>query len=359
MVTICVRGADNYDGLRGDGLDFVLLDEFASMSLEAWTEVLRPALADKQGGALFTGTPQGHNHFYDLFEAAQERPQWATFQFTTEQGGNVSREELEGAKHEMDERIYRQEFQGCFENLGVGRVYYAFDRRHNLRKLKYAPKLPLFWALDFNIGVCCSVIGQIANGTVCVLDELILPNSNTPDACEEFLERTRAWTSPPEMPTDLGEEAQQYLDDLERASQPRPLLTNVYGDATGNQMRTSASRTDWQTIKNFLSLHPSRFRAGFNVPSANPPVKDRINCVNAVLKNLSGEHRLLIDPKCKHLIRDLEQVRWKADPYGNSLAELDKSDPMRTHVSDALGYLIAREFPMQQPRGEQAGPMLC
>jgi len=81
--------------------------------------------------------------------------------------------------------------------------------------------------------------------------------------------------------------------------------------------------------------------------------------VNAVLKNLSGEHRLLIDPKCKHLIRDLEQVRWKADPYGNSLAELDKSDPMRTHVSDALGYLIAREFPMRQPRGEQAGPMLC
>lgn len=77
--TICVRGADNYDALRGDGLNFVLLDEFACMAPEAWTEVLRPALADKQGRALFTGTPQGHNHFYDLFEAAQERPQWGRF----------------------------------------------------------------------------------------------------------------------------------------------------------------------------------------------------------------------------------------------------------------------------------------
>jgi hypothetical protein len=70
--TICVRGADNYESLRGDGLDFLVLDEFASMarSLEA---VLRPALADKQGRALFIGTPRGR-HFYDLFEAAQGRP---------------------------------------------------------------------------------------------------------------------------------------------------------------------------------------------------------------------------------------------------------------------------------------------
>src|ERR1700674_2006880 len=116
---ISLRGADNYDSLRGDGLDFIVLDEFASMALEAWTEVLRPALADKQGRALFIGTPRGHNHFFDLYEAAQERPGWATFQFTTEQDGNVTREELESATHEMDERTYLQEFCARFENLGV------------------------------------------------------------------------------------------------------------------------------------------------------------------------------------------------------------------------------------------------
>jgi hypothetical protein len=126
--TISLRGADNYDALRGDGLDFIVLDEYASMAPAAWTEVLRPALADKQGGALFIGTPRGHNHFYDLYEAAQNQPHWAAFQYTTEQGGNVTPEELEIATHELDERTFRQEFRASFENLGVGLAYYARSR---------------------------------------------------------------------------------------------------------------------------------------------------------------------------------------------------------------------------------------
>jgi hypothetical protein len=130
-------------------------------------------------------------------------------------------------------------------------------------------------------------------------------------------------------------------------------------DATGEQRRTSASRTDWQIVKDFFGRHPDRFRAYFRVPSANPPVKDRVNCVNALLRNQAGQNRLRVDQSCKHLIQDFEQVCWKADPHGNPLADLDKSDPMRTHVSDAVGYLAAREFPMRPQRGERAGPMLC
>jgi hypothetical protein len=80
------------------------------------TQVLRPALSDRLGGALFIGTPHGRNHFWNVYEAAQNQPHWATFQFTTEQGGNVSREELESATHELDEHTYRQEFQASFEN---------------------------------------------------------------------------------------------------------------------------------------------------------------------------------------------------------------------------------------------------
>jgi hypothetical protein len=128
----------------------------------------------------------------------------------------------------------------------------------------------------------------------------------------------------------------------------------IHGDATGEQRRSSASRTDWQIVKDFFGRYQDRYRANLRIPSANPPVKDRINCVNAMLHNHAGEHRLLIDPRCKHLIKDLEQVCWKVDPHGNPLAELDKSDPMRTHVSDAVGYWIAREFPMRAPRRARA-----
>ncbi len=67
---------------------------------------------------------------------------------------------------------------------------------------------------------------------------------------------------------------------------------------------------------------------------------------------------MLIDESCKHLIQDFEQVSWKADPQGNSLANLNKSDPMRTHMSDAVGYYVALEFPMRPIRGERPGPAL-
>jgi hypothetical protein len=189
--TICVRGADNYESLRGDGLDLLVLDEYASIAPEAWTEVLRPALADKQGRALFIGTPQGHNHFFDLYEAAQERPNWATFQYTTEEGGNVSSEELESATHEMDERTYRQEFEARFETLGVGRAYHAFDREHNVKNYRFNPQLGVCWSLDFNMNPLCSVLVQATQGMVVVLEELILPDFKHPRRLRRVVEPDR------------------------------------------------------------------------------------------------------------------------------------------------------------------------
>jgi Terminase large subunit, T4likevirus-type, N-terminal len=177
--TIALRGADNYDSLRGDGLDFVVLDEFASMSSALWPEIVRPSLSDRQGRALFTGTPHGFNHFYDLVQIAQGRQDWATFQFTTEQGGNVPVWELEQAADEMDERTWRQEFRASFETSGQGLVYYAFDRSQNVRSLDYDPRYPLCWSLDFNVNPMCSVIGQNIGDEIHVVDEMILMQSNT------------------------------------------------------------------------------------------------------------------------------------------------------------------------------------
>jgi hypothetical protein len=183
----------------------------------------------------------------------------------------------------------------------------------------------------------CSVLAQFNDTQVHILEEMIQPDSNTLAACEEFLNRTAKWNS------------------------GHPLKVLVYGDATAEQRRTSASRTDWQIVKDFFGRYRDRFEVSFRVPSANPPVKDRINCVNAKLRNHAGEHRLFVHPSCKHLIQDFEQVCWKADPHGNPLAELDKSDPMRTHVSDAVGYLVAHEFSMRTVRrcGEMGGTPPC
>ena len=314
--TICLLGADNYDSLRGNGLDFLVLDEYASISKEAWPEVLRPALADKMGRALLIGTPRGHDHFYDLYESAQAQDHWQTFQFTTEEGENVRPEEIACATKELDERTYRQEFQASFENVSAGRVYYAFDRAGNIEKVDYNPRLPLFWSLDFNVNPMCSVVGQRDGNWLQVLDEMFLPDSNTQAACIEFHKRVARWG--------------------------RRLVVNLFGDASGNGRHTSASRTDWQIVREVLAGYG--YNVHSRVPAANPPVKDRVNCVNALLCNHAGERRLIIDGACKELIKDLEQVTWDGDSP-------DKSDGKRSHLSDALGYVVSQEFGMRQPGG--------
>ena len=328
--TICLRGADNYDALRGDGLDFLILDEYASIDKEAWPEVLRPMLADKQGRALFIGTPRGYNHFFELYQEKKGQPGWAAFQFTTAEGGNVALEEIESATHELDAQTYRQEFEASFENLTAGLVYHAFDRDENVETVTYDPGLPLFWALDFNVNPMCSVIGQRDDDSVTVLEELVLRDSNTGAACQAFLER---------------------IARLGRLSSSTRI--DIYGDATGASRSTSASRTDWQIIRDFLARYPYQVKQ--HVPRSNPPVKDRVNCVNAMLCNQAGERRLRIAPKCKELIQDLERVHWKCDSNGNTVPEIDKSDPLRSHVSDALGYMIAQEFGMRGQLGAIPG----
>jgi hypothetical protein len=326
--TICLRGADNYDSLRGDGLDFLILDEYASIAREAWPEILRPALADKQGRALFIGTPHGYNHFYEMYQAVQHRPNWATFQFTTLEGGNVAPLEIQSATHELDASTYRQEFEASFENLTAGRVYHAFDRTHNVQPLRYDPRLPLFWSLDFNVNPMCSVVGQREGDMVWVLDELVLPDSNTWAACNALLER---------------------IGQFGRLS-PHTTKIEIYGDATGEGRHSSASRTDWQLVREFSRRLPHQHK--FHVPSSNPRLKDRVNCVNAMLHNQAGDRRLRIAPECKELIQDFERVHWKSDPNGNTIADIDKSDPLRSHVSDALGYMICQEFGMRGRFGE-------
>jgi hypothetical protein len=230
-----------------------------------------------------------------------------------------------------------------------------------VRAAAYSPNVPIWWALDFNINPMCSVIGQTINGNVRVLDELVLPNSNTEAACEEFLSRTKEWLTPATIP-DLTDADDELLQELILELPPRaPLNVYVYGDALGAHRSTvgsKASRSDWHIVRNFFSRYTDFFHAHFRVPGSNGAVKDRINAFNGMLCNHAGQRRLFIQPRCKGLINDLEQIIWKADPYGNSLSEIDKRDPMRSHLSDALGYYIVREFPLRGLVGERGGPAL-
>jgi hypothetical protein len=221
---------------------------------------------DRLGEALFTGTPQGFNHFYDLYSKADDQPDWAGFHFTTEEGGNVPKEELDSAAREMDERLYRQEFRASFEELRSGRIYWGFDRKLDVREdIPYNERLELCWTLDFNVDPGCSLLCQISQDKIFVLDEIALANSNTYEVCKEFLRRTKSL--------------------MDAHEEPGRMNVRVYGDATGDNRKSSASKTDWQIVRDFFRDHDHLYNVRFDLPSKNPEVADRFNCVNAKIVN--------------------------------------------------------------------------
>lgn len=112
---VSVRSADNPDSLRGEGLDFVVLDECAFMSELAWNEALRPALADRQGKALFISTPKGRNWFWYLWQRGQEPgTEWNSWRFTSYDNPHIADSEIDAARTTLPDRVFRQEFLAEF-----------------------------------------------------------------------------------------------------------------------------------------------------------------------------------------------------------------------------------------------------
>lgn len=301
---IALRGSDNHDSLRGIGLDFVVFDEAAFQVKEVWTEIIRPALSDRAGKALFISTPSGYNWFYDLYVAAKAREDWAVFQFTTIEGGNVPAAEVEAARAELDEKTFRQEYEASFEAL-TGRVYYAYDRDENAKRLEDNLSLPLLVGMDFNVNPMSAVFAIRVADQLHFIGELSIPNGNT--------------------------------DELAKAIQARfPKRTiRVHPDPTGNARKTSApvGQTDFTILRS----------SGFTVlaPSSPYPVADKLNTVNAAFKSATGVRKVYIDPvRCPLLAKSFDGLTFK--PGTN---EPDKSLGL-DHITDAAAYLILWELPI-------------
>jgi phage terminase large subunit len=308
--TIALKGADNYDSLRGVGLDFIVLDEFADIDPEAWFETLRPTLSDKAGKALFIGTPKGiGNWSYELYQnSVDDQESWSSHQFTTVDGGNVPVEEIEQAQRDLDERTFRQEYLATFETY-TGRVYYAFDRAKNVIDAEpTAQDLDtLYIGMDFNIDPMSAVIAIKRGEDLCVIDEIRMFSSNTQETVDEIKSRypkSKIW---------------------------------VYPDPAARQRKTSAGgATDITILQN----------AGFIVkaPHSHSPVRDRINSVNSRLCDSTGVRRLFVTKRCKYTIESLERQTYK-----EGTTQPDKESGY-DHMNDALGYMIDYIWPVQRQR---------
>lgn len=118
--TISLKGADRPETMRGVSLKYLVMDEYADMKPEVWDTILRPALSDQRGGALFIGTPMGRNHFYDLYNETQlgTKSNHEAWHYTSYDNLYLAKEEIEEAKSTLPSWAFRQEYLASFEARG-------------------------------------------------------------------------------------------------------------------------------------------------------------------------------------------------------------------------------------------------
>ena len=178
---VMLLSAENPDSLRGIYLDLCVFDEFGMQNPRVWNEVVRPALSDRQGGAVFLGTPAGHNHFYDVLEQAKSETengsdQWFYKVVKASESKLVKEEELEAAKSMMTPEQYEQEFECSFTAAIIGAYYGRLlaeaDEQNRVTKVPYDPAYPVHTAWDLGINDCTAIwFAQVfRGGAVHVID---------------------------------------------------------------------------------------------------------------------------------------------------------------------------------------------
>ena len=316
---IHVIGLDRPERIEGQPWDGCHITEFGNTKPNAWGENIRPLLSDTGGFAWIDGVPEGRNHYYDLallatdgsipkteprigqFVESKENPEFAYFHWFS--SDVLSPVEIESVRKILDERTYRQEYEGSFESY-EGLAYYAFGK-HNHALVERDRNRTIHIGMDFNIDPMTATLGHIIGDTYEQWGELYLRNSNTFEMVDVLKHK---------FPS----------ADIE-----------IFPDSTGKHLNSNATVSDIAILK----------KAGFRVKAQtrNPFQIDRINDVNSFIKD-GGRVRYKVNPvTCPRTINDFNRVEALPDGRLNK----DQERQGLVHITDALGYLISYNWPVK------------
>lgn len=168
-------GVENADSLRGLYLDGVVLDEHGLMDADVWSRIIRPALSDRKGWALFIGTPDGKNAFYDICEQARKDPEWYYGEFKASETGLIDARELADARKSMTADEYAAEYECSFEVSVRGAILaqeLATARNDGrIGRWRYDPGLRVYTAWDLGIGDACAIwFAQLVGNEIRLID---------------------------------------------------------------------------------------------------------------------------------------------------------------------------------------------
>lgn len=319
---IYFKSGNNFEDLRIETLNGVVVDEYRQQDKTLWPLVIRSMLAKKKGWADILSTPNGFEHFYDLFEQAKEDPEWSHFHAPSTVAYWWTPEEIESAKRTMSQAEFDQEILAQFRDLTKGKAYGCYGVWNERTTSPFCDgllhaHLPVYVALDFNVAPMAWTLVQGRVNQFYAFDMVYIP-------------RTEQGTF----------EAANVLAEKLTAYKIKKVI--LIGDATGKANKSSASgNTDYAIICGVLDRYNIEWEN--RTPDSNPHVKDRVNCHNAHLKNAAGETSFWLHPvNCAPLRRDYQRVVWKE---GTGILEQGK-DKTLTHSSDGVGYLLHEIAPL-------------
>ncbi|MDV7209917.1 terminase large subunit domain-containing protein [Azotobacter beijerinckii] len=324
--TIC-RSMEKPQTIVGFKIGHALVDELdvlaATKAQQAWRKIIarmRYKVDGLKNGVDVTTTPEGFKFVYQQFvKQLREKPSLAGMYglvqaSTFDNELNLPSDYIPSLMESYPEQLIRAYLNGQFVNLTSGTIYHGYDRKLNASQEVVEPGEPLFIGMDFNVGKMAAVTHVKRLGLPHAVDE-VMNAYDTPDMIRRLKERY--WL---------------YADGEYRPTRE----IRIYPDASGDGRRSvNASTTDLQLLK----------QAGFKViaPAANPPVKDRINAMNAMLCNAQGERRYRVNAdRCPTYADCLEQQVWAAN------GEPDKTQD-NDHPNDAAGYFVHKEYPIVKP----------
>ena len=293
---IQLLGCERPDSLRGLYIDGVVLDEVAQMPPRLWTEIVRPALSDREGWMIAIGTPQGHNAFFDLYDYANHQEGWYAETFKSSETGIISDLELNEAKHLMPDEVYEAEFECSFDSAALGSIYAKgltkAEEEKRITKVPYETgiKVNTFWDLGMADKTAIWFVQQKGSAFHII----------------DYYE-------------DSGESLEFYATVLD---EKKYIYDTHYlpHDANVRELGTGVSRVETaQSLGMRTSIVPKL------------PVEDGINAVRMVLSRCWFDHE-----QCKHGLDALRQYRWATTERGELKNKPEHS--WCSHAADSFRY---------------------
>jgi len=303
---IYLKGSDNPDSLRGVGLDGVVLDEYATMKANVFDEILRPALLDKKGWAMFIGTPKGLNHFHDLYErvgSGKLGSDWARWRFSSYDNPVLDPQELELERKTKAEDLFAQEYLAEFRRF-TGLVYKDWEPSvHVVADMKPDSSWPVYVGGDFGFHNPTAILWVAVDydDNWHVFDELYVRETPTEDNVRVAKQKTGTLR-----------------------------ITDSYGDPAAAQLLA-----DWGRLG--FPFKPASREIG---AGATGWVESGINVIAARLKRspVTGKPRLFVSSRCANLIAEFGTYQWE-ERRGDEKNASPVPRKLDDHALDALRYL--------------------